>query len=312
MNNHDVKHYYSLNTFLRSRFNCKIAKISINAGFGCPNRDGRISHGGCIFCSEKGSGDFACDNTLSIKDQISQGKAQTAKKWPDAKYIAYFQAYTNTYAPIEVLRQKYYEAIECEDVVGLAIATRPDCLDDDVMELLFEISQKTYLWVELGLQTSNEKTATLINRGYNNSVFEDAVKKLNNLKIDVVVHTIIGLPYETNEDMLNTIKYVSQFNIQGIKLQLLHIIRDTKLHSLYLERPFNILTLEEYSDIVIEALSLLPENIVIHRITGDGPKDLLVEPKWSLNKRNTLNTINNKLSKLHKFQGDLYQKNTIC
>ncbi len=297
------KPYNSLNYELKKEFSKKIAKISIDGGFTCPNRDGKVGYGGCIFCSSKGSGDFAESRKLSIKEQIKKGKEQTSKKWKDTGYIAYFQSYTNTYAPIDELRKKYYEAIECDDICGIAIATRPDCLPFDVLELLSEINQKTYLWVELGFQTSNENSAKFINRCYDNSVFEYAIKELKKRNIKVVVHTIMGLPNETKEDMLNTVKYVCSFNIDGIKLQLLHVLSDSKLYEYYKENKFHILDKEEYTDIIIEAIENIPENIVIHRITGDGSKENLIEPLWSLDKRGTLNLIHKKMREKHSFQG---------
>lgn len=297
------KPYNSLNYELKKEFGKKIAKISIDGGFTCPNRDGKVGYGGCIFCSSKGSGDFAESRKLSIKEQIKKGKEQTSKKWKDTGYIAYFQSYTNTYAPIDELRKKYYEAIECDDICGIAIATRPDCLPFDVLELLSEINKKTYLWVELGFQTSNENSAKFINRCYDNSVFEYAVKELKKRNIKVVVHTIMGLPNETKEDMLNTVKYVCSFNIDGIKLQLLHVLSDSKLYEYYKENKFHIFDKEEYTDIIIEAIENIPENIVIHRITGDGSKENLIEPLWSLDKRGTLNLIHKKMREKHSFQG---------
>ena len=297
------KPYNSLNYELKKEFSKKIAKISIDGGFTCPNRDGKVGYGGCIFCSSKGSGDFAESRKLSIKEQIKKGKEQTSKKWKDTGYIAYFQSYTNTYAPIDELRKKYYEAIECDDICGIAIATRPDCLPFDVLELLSEINQKTYIWVELGFQTSNENSAKFINRCYDNSVFEYAIKELKKRNIKVVVHTIMGLPNETKEDMLNTVKYVCSFNIDGIKLQLLHVLSDSKLYEYYKENKFHILDKEEYTDIIIEAIENIPENIVIHRITGDGSKENLIEPLWSLDKRGTLNLIHKKMREKHSFQG---------
>ncbi len=297
------KPYNSLNYELKKEFGKKIAKISIDGGFTCPNRDGSAGYGGCIFCSSKGSGDFAENRSLSIKEQIENGKKQTSKKWKDTDYIAYFQSYTNTYAPIDELRKKYYEALECKDICGIAIATRPDCLPFDVLELLSEINKKTYLWVELGFQTSNENSAKFINRCYDNIVFENAVKELKKRNIKVVVHTIMGLPNETKEDMLNTVKYVCSFNIDGIKLQLLHILSDSKLYEYYKNNKFHILDKDEYIDIVIEAIENIPENIVIHRLTGDGSRKNLIEPLWSLDKRGTLNLIHKKMREKHSFQG---------
>ena len=302
------KPYNSLNYSLKNKFGTKIAKISIDGGFTCPNRDGTKSFGGCIFCSSKGSGDFAESRIMPIREQIEKGKEQTAKKWKNTKYIAYFQSYTNTYSSVSDLRKKYYEAINCDDICGIAIATRPDCLPEDVLELLSEINEKTYLWVELGFQTANEETAKFINRGYTNDIFEKAVKELKNRNIEVVVHTILGLPNESHEDMINTVKYVTSFPIDGIKLQLLHVLRDSRLYSYYINKGFPILSQEEYTDIVIEAIENIPENVVIHRLTGDGNRENLIEPLWSLDKRGTLNLIHKKMRKNNSFQGKKLKK----
>ncbi|WP_010073866.1 TIGR01212 family radical SAM protein [Clostridium cellulovorans] len=300
------KRYHSLNYFLREKFGEKIFKISLDAGFSCPNRDGSINTGGCIYCSERGSGDFAGDRRFSISKQFDDIKAIMNKKWKNGKYIAYFQAYTNTYAPIDVLRSKYEEALEQEDVVALAIATRPDCLSDQVLDLLEELSKKTYIWVELGLQTTKEETATIINRGYPLSTFETALKKLNDRNINVVVHTIFGLPGESKEDMLNTIRYVASRQISGIKLHLLHLLKDTPLVKLYKEGTLEFLSKEEYIDIIITAITMLPSNMVIHRLTGDAPRNLLIEPKWSLKKWEILNDIDKTMEDKGLYQGLCY------
>lgn len=295
--------YNSLSNYLKTKFGTKIAKLSLDGGFTCPNRDGTLSNVGCIFCSESGSGDFAGGHNLSISQQIKQQKHLISKKWPDAKYIAYFQSFTNTYAPVDILRSKYTEAIEQSDIVGLAIATRPDCLEEDVIELLKELNKKTYVWVELGLQTCNEKTAKYINRGYENSVFEDAVNRLNSAGIDVVVHLIFGLPNETHENMLNSVKYTCAFNIQGIKLQLLHVLQNTPLAKLYQNQPFHILTKDEYLTLVCTALEYIPKEIVIHRLTGDGAKINLIAPIWSGNKKDVLNSLTKLISEKKIRQG---------
>jgi len=305
------KRYNNLNCFLRNKFGEKVFKISIDGGFSCPNRDGKISSGGCIFCSERGSGDFAGDRRLSISNQFEDVKAIMNKKWAKGKYIAYFQAYTNTYAPIDILRNKYKEALKEEGVVGLAIATRPDCLDDDVISLLEEMSKETYLWVELGLQTSKDETAKSINRGYNLEVFEDAIKRLREKGIDVVVHTIFGLPGETEEDMLNTIRYISLLDIQGIKFHLLHLMKDTELLKLYESGGLEFLNMEQYVRLVSESIAILPESVVIHRLTGDSPRDLLVGPMWSLKKWEILNSIDAYLEREDIYQGLYYSTNTL-
>ncbi|MBV7273304.1 TIGR01212 family radical SAM protein [Clostridiaceae bacterium UIB06] len=300
------KRYYSLNYFLRQKFGCKVFKISLDAGFSCPNRDGTLSKGGCIFCSERGSGDFAGDRSFSIKHQFEDIKMIMRKKWKNGKYIAYFQAYTNTYAPIEVLREKYEEAINQEDVVALAIATRPDCLEDDVLKLLEELSKRVYIWIELGIQTSNEYTAKRINRGYRLETFEKAVKNLRNRNIDVVAHMIFGLPGETQEDMLSTVSYLSQKDIQGIKFHLLHLMKNTNLVRLYEEGELKFLSQEEYIDIICRSIAITSPNIVIHRLTGDSPRDLLIGPQWSLKKWEILNSIDMELEKRGIYQGINY------
>ena len=297
------KRYYSLNYFLREKFGDKVVKISLDAGFSCPNRDGTISSGGCIFCSERGSGDFAGERDCNIKEQFTTIKEMMSKKWKSGKYIAYFQAYTNTYAPVDELRRKYMEAISQEGVVGIAIATRPDCLSDEILDLLEEISKKLYLWVELGLQTSKDKTAIIINRGYKLKVFEDSLAKLRLRNIDVVVHAILGLPGENREDILGTIEYLSRLDIQGIKMHLLHLMTDTPMEKLYNEGGLRFLEQEEYIDLICKAVTMLPDGIVIHRLTGDAPRESLIGPMWSLKKWEILNSIDKKLKDEDLYQG---------
>ncbi|MFL0248644.1 TIGR01212 family radical SAM protein [Candidatus Clostridium stratigraminis] len=297
------KRYNSLNYFLREKFGGKVFKISLDAGFSCPNRDGTISRGGCIFCSERGSGDFAGNRIFSIEKQFEDIKKMMNKKWKVGKYIAYFQAYTNTYAPINILREKYETALKEEGVVALAIATRPDCLSEETLDLLEELSKRVYLWVELGLQTSNERTARLINRGYSLEVFETALRKLNERKIDVVVHSIFGLPEEDKEDILNTIKYIADRPIKGIKLHLLHLMKNTPLVRLYEQGRLKFLEEEEYIEILCQAITMLPQDVVIHRLTGDAPRELLIGPMWSLKKWEILNSIDRKLIEKDMFQG---------
>ncbi len=297
------KRYHSLNYFLREKFGGKVFKISLDGGFSCPNRDGTISKGGCIFCSERGSGDFAGERCFSITKQFEDIKNMMNKKWKDGKYIAYFQAYTNTYAPVEVLKRKYDEAIDQKDVVSLAIATRPDCIGAEILDLLEEYSKKVYTWVELGLQTSNDTTAKLINRGYKLEVFEEAVSGLSQRGIDVVAHVILGLPGETKEDMIDTIKYLAKLPIKGIKLHLLHVMENTTLEELYNNGKLKLLEKDEYIDLICEAITLLPQDIVVHRLTGDAPRALLVGPMWSLKKWEILNAIDDKLEREHLYQG---------
>ena len=288
--------YYSFNQYLKDTFGCKVYKISINAGFTCPNRDGTIDTRGCIFCSKGGSGDFAEDAKLSITKQIESGKKRVEKKIKNGKYIAYFQAFTNTYAPIEVLKSKFYEATQHPDIVALSIATRPDCLPDDVLALLTELNKIKPVFVELGLQTIHEQTAEYIRRGYTLDVYDMALKKLKEAGINVVTHIILGLPNETKDDMLQSVDYVCKAGTDGIKLQLLHILKETDLADEYLSGKFNAFTLDEYIDIIKECVKTIPKNIVIHRLTGDGAKKDLIAPLWSADKKNVLNKINKALS----------------
>lgn len=303
------KTYYSLNYYLRRKFGCKVFKISLDGGFSCPNRDGTISTGGCIFCSEKGSGDFAGNRNVSISNQFQGIKQMMNKKWKDGKYIAYFQAYTNTYAPVEILKQKYEEAINQEGVVGLAIATRPDCLGDDVLELLEKFNNKIYTWVELGLQSSDDFTAEKINRGYKLETFERSVKNLRKIGIEVVVHLIMGLPYENKDIMMNTVKYVSTQDIQGVKFHLLHLMEHTPLVKLYNEGQLKLMSQEDYVDVICSALSNTRPDIVIHRLTGDAPRNLLIGPKWSLKKWEVLNDIDKTMKDRNIYQGIYCENN---
>lgn len=284
--------YYSLNNYLKDTFGCKVYKISLDAGFTCPNRDGTIGTQGCIFCSAGGSGDFAQSSRLTITQQIEKGKELVSSKIKSGKYIAYFQAYTNTYAPVNILREKYYEALNHKDIVALSIATRPDCLDEDVINLLDEINKIKPVFVELGIQTIHEKTAEYIRRGYTLDIYDKAVKDLKGIGVNVVVHVILGLPNETKADMLETVKYVCQSRIDGIKLQLLHVLKNTDLERDYLDGKFNVLEFDEYIDLIKDCLEIIPDNIVIHRLTGDGAKKDLIAPLWSADKKRVLNAIN--------------------
>lgn len=304
------RRYYSVDSYLKTAYGGKLYKISLNAGMTCPNRDGTLGSRGCLFCSAGGSGDFASDKHLSVIEQIEQGKSQTSSKLTNisqtevpARYIAYFQAYTNTYAPPEYLRSIYTDAATHPDIALLSVATRPDCLSDEVLCVLSDIQKIKPVWVELGLQTIHEQTAALIRRGYPLSVFCDAVRRLNALDIPVVVHTILGLPGETTTQMRDTIDYVCRLPIFGLKLQLLHILSGTDLAILYERSPFAIFSEEDYVNLIVQLLEHIPPHITIHRLTGDGPKELLVEPMWSLNKRKVLNDINKRLKEQDTWQG---------
>ena len=301
-----MNHYYSLNQYVRQAFGQKLYKISLNGGVTCPNRDGKLDTRGCLFCSAGGSGDFAGDRRLSITEQIEQQKLLLSQKRPAGKYIAYFQAYTNTYAPVSYLSRIFSEALAHPDIVGLSIGTRPDCLGEDVIALLSELNLQKPVWVELGLQTIHEKTARYIRRGYELECFETAVKNLRRISIEVIVHTILGLPGETREDIFQTIDYLNHQDIQGIKLQLLHVLRGTDLALDYEKGLFELYSMEEYLDLLINCLERLRPDLVIHRITGDGPKKLLIAPVWSSNKRTVLNTLHKEMKERNTWQGKLY------
>lgn len=297
------KPYHSLDYELKQRFGQKIYKLTLNGGMSCPNRDGKISFGGCIFCSEGGSGEFASDAWLSIPEQIQDAKKRLSGKRPVNQYIAYFQAYTNTYGSLEHLRRIFTEAIEDPEIVLLSIATRPDCLPDDVILLLAELNQKKPVWVELGLQTIHESSARFIRRGYPLSVYTDAVKKLHDHGIEIVTHVILGLPGETREMMLETVDHLNTLPIQGIKLQLLHVLEGTDLAAYYKTSGFHVLEEDEYVDLVISCIEHLRPDITVHRITGDGPKDLLIAPLWSSAKRSVLNHIHHEMKLRNSWQG---------
>ena len=300
------KRYHSLDYALKSQFGEKVYRIALNGGMTCPNRDGKIGYGGCIFCSGMGSGDFAGSACKTITEQLAEGKAILARKRPVHAYIAYFQAFTSTYAPIEYLRKVFTEAIEDPDVKVLAIATRPDCLDSDVLELLDELNQIKPVWVELGLQTMHESSARFIRRGYPLSCFEQAVLALRSIGIEVITHVILGLPGDSQEQMLETCCYLNTLDIQGIKLQLLHVLKHTDLGLLYEAKPFPVMTMEEYISLLIRCIEQLPPQLVIHRLTGDGPKDLLIAPLWSTRKRTVLNQIHAEFRRRGTWQGKYY------
>ena len=284
-----------LNEHLRRTFGCKVYKIALNGGFTCPNRDGRIGTEGCIFCSKGGSGEFAAEASLSVAEQIEQGKRLVSAKEKDGKYIAYFQAYTGTYAPVDRLKSLYIEAIKQPDVVALSIATRPDCLPEEVLHLLSELNHIKPVWVELGLQTIHERTASYIRRGYDLNVYDNAVTRLRENGIEVITHMIIGLPGESIEDMLDTVRYICASGATGIKLQLLHILKGTDLEKEYNAGRVKVLSEDAYIDILKQCVKLIPENVVIHRLTGDGDKRILVAPLWSGNKKHVWNRIQNEV-----------------
>lgn len=286
--------YTTLNNYLKERFGEKVYKIALNGGFTCPNRDGKIDTRGCIFCSKGGSGDFAESPELSITEQIENGKKRLEKKIKNGKYIAYFQAFTNTYAPVERLKRIYEEAISHPDIVALSIGTRPDCLGDDILALLDELNKIKPIFVELGLQTINEDTARYIRRGYTLEVYDKAIADLHKIGINVVTHIILGLPGESKNDMLKSVEYACKVT-DGIKLQLLHILNGTDLAKDYEQGEFEVLTLEQYTEIIKECVQIIPENMVIHRLTGDGAKKDLIAPLWSADKKTVLNTINRAL-----------------
>lgn len=291
--------YTSLNQYLKNRFGTKVYKITLDGGFTCPNRDGTIGTRGCIFCSKGGSGDFAESRALDIKTQIELGKSRVSRKIKDGKYIAYFQAFTNTYASVNRLESLYMQAIEHEDIVALSIGTRPDCLGDEVIELLERLNKIKPIFVELGLQTIHENTAKYIRRGYELSVYDDAVRRLHKAGLNVVTHLIIGLPNETKNDMLKSVEYVCNVT-DGIKLQLLHILKDTDLEAQYNDGKIKVLTLDEYCDIICDCIKIIPKNVVVHRLTGDGAKKDLIAPLWSADKKNVLNTLNKRINEIQE------------
>ena len=283
--------YTSLNQYLRQTFGCKVYKLALNGGFTCPNRDGTLDTRGCIFCSKGGSGEFAEDATLSVTEQIERGKKRVERKIKDGKYIAYFQAFTNTYAPVERLRKLYQEAVCHPDIVALSIATRPDCLPVEVLELLSEINHIKPVWVELGLQTIHERTAKYIRRGYPLSAYDRAMRELTARGIETIVHIILGLPGESREDILETVDYVVNSGAKGIKLQLLHVLQETDLAAEYEAGRISVMDMESYVQLVKECIARIPKEVVVHRLTGDGDKKLLIAPDWSADKKRVLNRL---------------------
>ena len=302
------KRYHTLDYFYKHKFGCKVFKISLNGGFTCPNIDGTVGTRGCIYCSRLGSGEFAGNSRDDLIKQFNDIKDMMNKKW-DGKYIGYFQARTNTYAPVSVLKEKYETILKLDNVVGLSIATRPDSISDECLEYLSELNEKTFLTVELGLQSIHESTNKLINRCHSLECFTNMVNKLRNRNINVVVHIINGLPYETKDMMLDTVRFINNLDIQGVKIHMLHIVKDTDLAKMYEENPFHVLSREEYVDIVCDQLELLRPDIVINRITGDPKKEELIEPSWLLKKFCVLNEIDKELVRRDSYQGKALEKN---
>ncbi len=300
------KPYHSLDYALRQQFGEKIYKLTLSTGCTCPNRDGTLGTGGCIFCSAGGSGEFAASPALPVARQIAQSKALLAGKRPVRRYIAYFQSYTNTYGPVERLEPIFVEAISHPEIAVLSIATRPDCLGEEILDLLERLNRRKPVWIELGLQTIHENTAAFIRRGYALSCYEEAVERLRERGISVITHVILGLPGETLTQMLDTVRYVNRLPVSGIKLQLLHILKNTDLAQFYARHPFPVFSLEEYVQTIVACLEICRPDMVIHRLTGDGPKDLLLAPLWSSSKRHVLNTIHNTLRLKNTWQSRLW------
>ena len=308
--NWNGKPYYSLDSYLKETFGEKIYKLALDGGMTCPNRDGSLGTGGCIFCSEGGSGDFAEKSSGLVPDvtaQIEAAKQRVSQKMKSGRYIAYFQSYTNTYAPVSYLEPLFTQAIVHPDICALSVATRPDCLPPETIGLLQSLNRIKPVWVELGLQTIHEQTASYINRGYRLDCFQQALRDLKQAGLTVIVHVILGLPGESREMMLDTVRYLGNAGIDGIKLQLLHVLKGTRLAELYEKEPFPVFSMEDYVDLVVDCVGLLPQTVVIHRITGDGPKSLLIAPLWSKNKRAVLNAIGKRFKERGVIQGDFFQ-----
>lgn len=305
----DEKHYVTLNNYLRDRFGTKVFRISLNAGLSCPNRDESPNNIGCLYCSSNLSGDFAGKKEDSFKNQFASIKKIMENKWHDGLYIAYLQAGSNTYASVDELREIYNEVINIDEkIVVLSIATRPDCINEEIVSLLTEISKKVEVWVELGFQTASDEIKDKLNIGYHNSDFEYSMRLLNDNNIPVIVHIINGLPGDSEDSMINTVKYLNQFNVSGIKIHMLHVLKDTPLGDIYLNKPFKILSKDEFIDISVKQLRLLNPNIVVHRITGDPDKENLIEPTWVLKKFVVLNDIDKLMRKEKYYQGDLWEE----
>lgn len=297
------KRYHTLDYFYKHKFGCKVFKVSLNAGFTCPNMDGTVGHKGCIYCSNSGSGEYGGNPKDELTVQFEKVKTMMHQKWPKAKYIGYFQARTNTYAPVEVLKEKYETILKLDNVVGLSIATRPDAISDECLDYLEELNKRTFLTIELGLQSMHEVTNKLINRCHSLKCFDEMVSKLKKRNIFVVAHVINGLPYENKEMMLETVKHLNDIKVDGVKIHMLSVLKGTPLEKLYLEKPFPLLSMDEYIDIVCDELELLDENIVIERLTGDPDINDLVAPLWLPKKINVLNGIDKEMKKRNSYQG---------
>ncbi|WP_411842070.1 TIGR01212 family radical SAM protein [Salinicoccus sp. HZC-1] len=307
----DDKRYHTWNYHLKNKFNEKIFKVALDAGFDCPNRDGTVAYGGCTFCSVAGSGDFAGNRVDPIPVQFENIRSKMqSQKWKNGRYIAYFQSFTNTHAPLDVLKEKFEAALEIEGVVGLSIGTRPDCLPDDVVEYLSELNERTYLWVELGLQTAHEETSKLINRAHNLDCYMEGVAKLRKHNINICSHIINGLPGEDYDMMMETAETVARMDVQGIKIHLLHLLKGTPMIKQYEKGMLSFLSQEEYTDLIVDQLEILPPEMIIHRITGDGPIDQLIGPMWSTNKWSVLNGIDDTLKQRETFQGAKYKEDS--
>lgn len=303
----DNKRYHTWNYHLRQTFGHKVFKVALDGGFDCPNRDGTVAYGGCTFCSAAGSGDFAGNRVDDLTTQFQNIKEKMHSKWKDGKYMAYFQAYTNTHGPIEELKEKFESVLSQEGVVGISIATRPDCLPDEVVEYLAELNKRTYLWVELGLQTVHERTALLINRAHDYQCYVEGVNKLRKHNIRICSHIINGLPLESYDMMMTTAKEVAKLDVQGIKIHLLHLLKGTPMVKQYEKGKLEFLSLENYVSLVCDQLEILPPEMIVHRITGDGPIDLMIGPMWSVNKWEVLNSIDAELKRRDSWQGKFYR-----
>ena len=301
-----LKRYTTLSSVLKEEFGDKIIKLCLDGGFTCPNRDGKISTGGCLFCSEKGSGDFAGIREKTVTEQMKDQIALLKRKWASNRYIAYFQSFSNTYGNIDMLKEKYNEAVSCEGVVGLSVATRPDCINEDIVQLLESYNNRFYVWVELGLQSIKKESQELLRLGYNLDTFKNATRLLKAGKIKFVVHVIAGIPGETKDDFLKTVKFLAGIRPWGIKIHLMHVLKDAPLYYYYVDKEFPLLSMEDYVEWVCDAIELLPKQTVIHRLTGDGARQNLIAPLWSRHKLKVLSEIDRELLIRDSYQGKYF------